>query len=275
MFGTLLKGVFLAAVALFAFGADAFADTLDKIKKRGTLIAGIKNDYKPWGFLDPSGKIVGMEIDLAQDVANRLGVKIELVPVVAANRMEFLKQGRIDLIIATMGDNPQRRKEVGMIEPNYYAGGTNVLAPKSANLKKWQDLKGRNVCAIQGAYYNRRVTEMYGPNLVAFTGIPEVLNALQGGSCIAFVYDNTFIESTLAGGDPKWAAYEMPLVTEDFQAWAVAVPLEERDGAYGKWMSEVVADWHRSGKLLQLEKKWGIKENPFLVEMHEKLKKKS
>ncbi len=66
-----------------------------------------------------------------------------MIPVIAANRMEFLRQGRIDLIIATMGDTPERRKVVGMVEPNYYAGATNVLAPKSANLKTWQDLKGR------------------------------------------------------------------------------------------------------------------------------------
>lgn len=263
-----------AVVASGVVATDAAANTLDKIKQRGSIVVGVKNDYKPWGFLDPSGKIVGMEIDLAQDVAKRLGVKLEMIPVVAANRMEFLQQGRIDLIIATMGDTPQRRQVVGMIEPAYYAGGTNVLAPKSANLKKWTDIKDRPVCAIQGAYYNRRVSEMYKPKLVAFTGIPEVLNALQAGNCIAFVYDNTFIESTLAGGDPKWANYEMPLVSEDFQAWAIAVPLKELDGPYGKFMRQAVTEWHANGTLLALEKKWGIKQTSFLVEMHNKYKKK-
>lgn len=265
----------LAAVVAGGFAAtDAAANTLDKIKQRGSIVVGVKNDYKPWGFLDPSGKIVGMEIDLAQDVAKRLGVKLEMIPVVAANRMEFLQQGRIDLIIATMGDTPQRRQVVGMIEPAYYAGGTNVLAPKSAKLKKWTDIKDRPVCAIQGAYYNRRVSEMYKPKLVAFTGIPEVLNALQAGNCIAFVYDNTFIESTLAGGDPKWANYEMPLASEDFQAWAIAVPLKELDGPYGKFMRQAVTEWHATGTLLALEKKWGIKQTSFLVDMNNKHKKK-
>src|SRR5260370_27556694 len=135
----------------------AAQDTLAKIKQRGTVIVGIKNDYKPWGFVDPSGQTVGMEIDLAKDVADRLGVKLDLVPVTGANRMEFLQQGRIDLIIATMGDTPQRRNVVGMIEPNYYAGGTNVMAKKSAQLTDWQQLKGQKVCADEGACYNRRV----------------------------------------------------------------------------------------------------------------------
>jgi polar amino acid transport system substrate-binding protein len=157
-----------AATLAGAFAAlPAFAqDTLAKIKEKGVLSVGVKNDYKPWGFLEPSGKIVGLEIDLAQAVADKIGVKLEMTPVIAANRMEFLKQGRIDMVIATMGDTPDRRKIVGMVEPNYYAGATNVLAPKSAGLKKWEDLKGRKVCAVQGAYYNRRVTQMYAPELV-------------------------------------------------------------------------------------------------------------
>ena len=269
---TIIIKTLAAAAVMFGLAvAPALADQLADIKERGTLVVGVKNDYKPWGFLDPNGDIVGMEIDLARDVAERLGTKIELVPVVASNRMEFLQQGRIDLIIATLGDTPQRREVIGMIEPNYYAGGTNVLAPKSAGLKEWSDLKGKDVCAIQGAYYNRRVTQEYEPNLVAFAGLPEAATALRNGNCTALVYDNTWIESQIADGD-QWADYEMPLVTEDLQAWAVAVKLEELEGPWGDFMREVVTDWHSSGSLIELNSKWGIKDNPFLVEMHEKLK---
>ncbi|MBM3596832.1 MAG: transporter substrate-binding domain-containing protein [Alphaproteobacteria bacterium] len=268
----MLKTILAGAALALALTSVADAQTLDKIKQRGSIVVGVKNDYKPWGFLDPSGKIVGMEIDLAQDVANRLNAKLELIPVVAANRMEFLQQGRIDLIIATLGDTAQRRTVIGMIEPNYYAGGTNVLAPKSAGLKDWKQLKDRKVCAIQGAYYNRRVTQLYGPELVSFTGIPEVLNALQQGNCIAFVFDNTLIDSTLSSGDPKWANYEMPLVTEDEQPWAIAVPLPELNGPYGEFMKKVSIDWHKTGKIVELEKKWGIKPSPFVAEMHQKHK---
>jgi polar amino acid transport system substrate-binding protein len=271
MNNTIIKTMAAAAIAFGLAAAPALADQLSDIKERGTLVVGVKNDYKPWGFLDPSGEIVGMEIDLARDVAERLGTEIELVPVVASNRMEFLQQGRIDLIIATLGDTPQRREVIGMIEPNYYAGGTNVLAATSAGLTEWSDLKGKDVCAIQGAYYNRRVSQEYEPNLLAFAGIPEATTALRNGNCVAFVYDNTWIESQLAGGD-EWADYEMPFETEDLQAWAVAVKLEELDGPWGDFMREVVTDWHSSGQLIELNSKWGIKDNPFLVEMHEKLK---
>lgn len=255
----------VAATAMLAHTATA--DTLEDIAEAGKIVVGVKQDYRPWGYLDEQGNIIGMEIDLAQDVADRLGVELELVPVVGSNRMEFLQQGRIDLIIATMGDNPRRREVVGMIEPNYYAGGTNILAPEGANFTEWEDLRGQDVCGIQGAYYNRRVTQEYGVNIVAFAGVPEATAALSNGSCVAFVYDNTWIESQLASDD-QWSGYTMPLETEDRQGWAIAVPLDELDGEYGDTMREIVTDWHQSGFLIEKNAEWGISDNDFLQDQN-------
>jgi polar amino acid transport system substrate-binding protein len=259
----------VALMAMVAMTGTALANTLEDIKEAGKIVVGVKQDYKPWGYLDENGNIVGLEIDLAQDVADRLGVELELVPVVASNRMEFLSQGRIDLIIATMGDNEKRRQVVGMIEPNYYAGGANMLAREDAGLETWADLDGKDVCAIQGAYYNRKVAQDYGANLVAFAGVPEATSALSNGNCVGFLYDNTWIESQLASSE-QWAGYEMPLETEQPQPWAIAVPLDEREGPFGELMSEIVTDWHASGKLIELNAKHGIADSPFLQEMHEK-----
>ena len=262
------KAILAMAVTFgLATAHGAAADKLADIEEAGEIVVGVKQDYRPWGYLDSEGNIVGLEIDLAQDVADRLGVELELVPVVGSNRMEFLQQGRIDLIIATMGDNPQRREVVGMIEPNYYAGGTNVLAPEGAELTEWEQLRGQDVCGIQGAYYNRRVTEVYGVNVVAFAGVPEASAALANGSCAAFLYDSTWIESQLTS-EPQWEGYEMPLPTEDPQAWAIAVPLEELDQPFGQRMSEIVTDWHGSGFLIERNTHHGISENEFLQEQN-------
>jgi polar amino acid transport system substrate-binding protein len=122
------SALLLGAVVTHAARADELSD----IKKKGVLVVGTKADYRPFGYLDPSGKIVGFEPDLAADVAKRLGVKLELVPVVASNRIQFLQQGKIDLLIATMSDTPERRKIVDIVEPDYYASGTNVMARRSA-----------------------------------------------------------------------------------------------------------------------------------------------
>ncbi len=213
----LINVVVLSLVMVFMAGQTVQADVVDDIKARGKLIVGVKADYKPYGFRHTSGKIVGIEPELAQDVADMLGVKLELVPVVASNRMEFLKQGKIDLMIATMTDRADRAKMVFILQPNYYSSGTNVFATKKAGLKDWEDLRGKPVCGIQGAFYNKRTAKEFGASIVAFKGTAEVLNALQQGRCIGFVYDDSFIIAKLQ--DPKWADYEMPLPTMDDAPW--------------------------------------------------------
>lgn len=261
-----LGGAALLAVAVF--NQAAHADALADIKKAGVLRVGVKADYKPYGFLDPSGKVIGIEPDLANDVAAKLGVKVQFVPVVSSNRMQFLEQGKIDLMIATMTDKPDRRKVVLIVDPNYYSSGTNVLAKKSFHLKKWEDLKGKPVCGIQGAFYNKSTSEKYGAKIVAFKGTAEVYAALVQGSCIAFVYDDSAIVAKTK--EPEFASYEMPLPTIDDAPWGLAVRLGET--AFAKFMSDMVVGWHKSGRILELETKWGVKNTPFAKAMHDKYK---
>jgi polar amino acid transport system substrate-binding protein len=255
------------AVAVTSGQAQAKNDRFKKVLERGTLVVGVKADYKPWGFRDSSGAIVGMEIDMAQDVADALGVKLELIPVQSSNRMQFLEQGKIDLMIATMSDKANRRKVVGITDPNYYTSGTNVLAKKGM-VSQWSDLKGKPVCGKQGAFYNKQVSQRYGAKIIAFVGNAEAKQALRDGKCVAWVYDDSSIMADLASG--QYDDYEMPMQTEDDTPWGLAVPLEEKDGIWGHLMSGITYNWHRTGRLMELEKKWGIQPTAYLGAMNKK-----
>ena len=266
VFATLLGTVLTGIIA----GPVLATDTLDNIKQRGKLIVGVKADYRPYGFTDSSGKIVGFEPDLAADVARRLNVGLELVPVVAANRMQFVQQGRIDLMIATMSDNKDRREVVGIPDVPYYASGVNVMAKKDAGLKNWDDLKGKNVCGIQGAFYNKSTQEKYGANIVAFTGTTEALSALQAGSCVAFVYDDTFFQGKLL--DPAWKDYNEPFKSIDPDPWGVGVLKD--DEKFKAFMTDTIKDWHKTGFIQREEKKWNIPPSEFAKNMHDEYSKK-
>jgi len=258
-----------SSVILGAMGASvASADVLDDVKKKGVLTVGTKADYRPFGYLDPSGKIVGFEADLAADVAKRLGVKLELTPVVASNRIQFLQQGKTDLMIATMSDTPERRKIVDIIDPDYYGSGTNVMAPKSPRLTGWEQLRGKKVCLIQGAFYNKELQEKYGVEGVAFPGTAEAYTALKNGNCVAFAYDDTAIVGELL--KPEWSTYEMPLDSILFQPWGIAVKQGEK--GFADFMSKTITDWHKTGFISQLETKWGLKPTKFAQEMTAKYK---
>ncbi len=263
-FSLVASGLLLGVLGVTAASADA----LDDIKKKGVLVVGTKADYRPFGFLDPSGKIVGFEPDLAADVAKRLGVKLELTPVIASNRIQFLQQGKIDLMIATTSDTPERRKIVDIVEPNYYGSGLNVMAQKSQRLTSWDQLRGKKVCLIQGAFYNKELQEKYGVEGVAFPGTAEAYAALKNGNCIAFAYDDTAIVGEMQ--KPEWSGYEMPLDSILFVPWGLAVKQGEK--GFADFMSKTAIEWHKTGFIQDLEKKWGIKPTKFAQEMRDKYK---
>ena len=268
----------LSSVMILAFGTTAALadghqctnDTWNKVMERGKLVVGVKADYKPWGYRNSDGELVGMEIDMAKDVADKMGVEVELVPVQSSNRMQFLEGGKIDLMIATMSDRADRREIVGIVGPNYYTSGTNAMSPKAVGITDWEELRGKPVCGKQGAFYNQIVEERYGAKVIAFTGNAEAKQALRDRKCIAWVYDDSSIGSDLSSGD--WDDFEMPLTSEDDNPWALAVPLAEKDCVFGRFMSGMQYDWLSSGKLIELEKKHGIQPTAFLQVQQERLK---
>lgn len=270
LIGTLAVGIVAALLGTTATKADQLAE----IKKKGTLIVGVKTDYPPWGMRDASGNIVGMEPDMAADVAKRLGVKLELVSVVSSNRMQFLQQGKIDLMIATMSDTAERRKVVGTVDPVYYASGVAIIAYKTAKIKSAADLKGKPVCALQGAFYNNDLQSKYtGQELVAFKGVPEAEQALLDGRCVGFVYDDVVLVFKKAQ-DKKWDAFEIVALTEWKPVpWGLAVKIEELNTPWGKFMAETTKDWLKSGALLALEKKWVGNNTEWLIEASAAAKK--
>jgi polar amino acid transport system substrate-binding protein len=256
---TLVLGVF---VAIFAAGA-ARAGSLDDIRARGALVVGTKADYQPFGFRDGAGTIVGFEPDLAVDAAKVLGVALKLVPVVATTRVSLLNSGDVDLVIATMNDTPERRKQVDFVEPSYYASGVNVLAPKSAHLHVWQQLRGKPVCSIEGAFYLAEIADRYGPELRTYKDTNQLYGAVKSGDCVA-VYDDAAIIGQLQLAD--WQDYEMPLRSVLVQPWGMAV--KQGNTELAAFVGEIVKKWHSAGRIEELEQKWHIPASVFAEEMH-------
>ena len=255
-----------------ASAADCTQDTLCRIITEGKLKVGVVVDYKPWGYRGAGGEFLGLEPDMARDVAKTLGVEAEFVPVNSANRMEFLQQGQIDLMIATMTDTLDRRKVIGIVHPNYYSSGYNIIFPKSVNPPNWDVLKGQKICAIQGSWYNKPAQEKFGLDYLAFPGIAEVETTLRQGRCVGWLFDDNLINVMLADPSGKWATYHMPLPSQDDFPWGLAVRIKDLDKPWGRFMSGVVYHWHRSGQLLAWEKEHGIQASPFLIASHDKVK---
>ncbi len=105
-------GAIFCLLALFALPATpAAADRLADIKARGTLIVGVSTAIPPFTF-QRGGEVVGYDVDLVRGIAERIGVKLQMLPVGETERIKAVQAGRIDLIASTFTRTPERERDV-------------------------------------------------------------------------------------------------------------------------------------------------------------------
>lgn len=200
-----------ATAAAFVVGvaAVASAQTMpplpEAIKKAGVVKAGVKCDYPPDGFIDPSGKPVGVEVSLARQVAAYAfgsADKTELTCVTTANRIPTLVSGKVDLVIATIGVTKERAEVVDFSQ-NYAWGGSDVLVLKDSPLKGLDDLKGKTIIVIKGAWqigwFEKNLPEV---NMLRLDTVSDGLQALLQGRGVGYAHDLAVIKG-LAQKNPR------------------------------------------------------------------------
>jgi len=154
---------FLAAAALMPALAQA-QSALDSILAKKQITIAIPTDYPPYGFVGTDLKPQGLDIDLASLIAAKLGVTLELLPVISANRIPYLQTRKADLVISTLGKNAEREKVIDFsiaYSPFFQA----VFAAKTLPIKTAADLTGKTVGVTRGAMEDIELGKVAPPNL--------------------------------------------------------------------------------------------------------------
>jgi polar amino acid transport system substrate-binding protein len=178
-FSVLLSALF---ASLVLSQAPAHANGLDDVLARGTLKVAVPQDFPPFGSVGPDMKPRGLDIDTAKLLADQLKVKLELTPVNSTNRIPFLTTGKVDLVISSLGKNPEREKVIDFSHayaPFYLA----VFGPPDASVTTLDDLKGKTISVTRGAIEDIELTNV----------------APQGVTIKRFEDNNSTIAAYLAG----------------------------------------------------------------------------
>jgi polar amino acid transport system substrate-binding protein len=141
--------VCVLAFSLLPF-ASAWGDVLDNVKKSGTLRVAVPQDFPPFGTVGPDLKPKGYDIDAAALIAKELGVKLELIPVSSSNRIAYITTGKADLVISSLGKNPDREKVIDFSEA-YAPFFNGVFGPADLKVSGAADLAGKSVAVTRGS----------------------------------------------------------------------------------------------------------------------------
>lgn len=157
---TLKSKLSLAITAALALGlstAAATAQTPDEIRERGEVVIGIPVDFPPFGLMGVSGEPEGYDIDVANILAEELGVDVTLVPAAGQNRIPYLLSNRVDMIVSALGITPERAERVDYSQG--YAGiEIAVYGPPDIEIENGDDLADLVVGVVLGATQDTAVT---------------------------------------------------------------------------------------------------------------------
>jgi polar amino acid transport system substrate-binding protein len=268
--GTVIRSTLLLAAALGASAAHADS-TLDRIHERHKIVVGVILSGPPFGSLDPATqKPLGFNVDLAENLAKHLGVDIEMIPVQPSNRVQFLQQGKVDALIANMEVTEERAQILAYPPTPFEEIGGALITRKDSGIKSWNDLRGKAVCVSQGSNYTKPLAEQYGAQVKAFRGQPESLLALRGNNCVAAVHVAPTLR-LLVARNPDWKDYTIP-VSSDLIPSPSVIWVRKGETDTQNAFEKVVEDWHRSGWLIDTERKNGMQPSQAVLDLHAKFK---
>lgn len=166
--------------------------TLDEIKESGTINIGVFSDKNPFGYVDENGEYQGYDVYFANRIGEDLGVEVNYVSTEAANRIEYLQTGKVDIILANFTVTAERAEEVDFALP-YMNVALGVVSPDSNVITSVDDLDSDDqIIVISGTTAETYFIENY-PNITLqkYDSYATAKNALENGNGVAWANDNT------------------------------------------------------------------------------------
>lgn len=166
--------------------------TLDEIKESGTINIGVFSDKSPFGYVDENGEYAGYDVYFAEKIAEDLGVEVNYVSTEAANRIEYLQTGKVDIILANFTVTEERAQEVDFALP-YMNVALGVVSPSDNVITSLDDIGADDqVIVISGTTAETYLEKNYPDiKLQKYDAYAEAKTAFENGNAVAWANDNT------------------------------------------------------------------------------------
>jgi polar amino acid transport system substrate-binding protein len=189
----------LLAAAAIAFAASAEARSFDEIKQEGKIVVATEGAFPPFNYFN-GPTLTGFEVELAEALAEKMGVAIEWRALSFDALLAGLRQDRWDMVIASFAVTPERSKAVTFTSPHYCSGG--VIVSKDPAVRTSKDLAGKVVAVQTGTTYLENVQKLPGVKQVKnFPKDTDARSALLSGRADAWVTDR-FVAKAAIAADP-------------------------------------------------------------------------
>ncbi len=249
-------GILLAGFA--ASGAPAQADALADITQRGTIRIGVPQDYPPFGSVGTDMNLQGLDIDMAKLIGEKMGAKVEFVPVTLPNRIPYLQTNKVDLIISSLGKNAEREKAIDFTQA-YAPFFNGVFAPADVKIEKPEDLAGKTIAVTRGAIEDFALSKIAPPgaDIKRFEDNNGTMSAFLAGQTEVIVTGNVHAAAILEKNPPKRP--ELKFLMNKSPCY---IGLNKNEAGLKDKVNAIISDAKKDGTLAGFIDKWLHQELP-------------
>ncbi|MGM1062105.1 glutamate ABC transporter substrate-binding protein [Saccharothrix sp. Mg75] len=206
--------------------------TFEKMKNRGKVVIGVKEDQPGLGYKDPtSGKFTGFDVEIAKLVAAKLGFsddKIEYKAIASAGREQALINGDVDYYVGTYTINAKRKEQIAFAGPYFTAGQDLLVAKSDDSITGPETLKGKKVCSVTGStpiqkVKNEGLTEP--ENIVELQNYSQCVTQLQQGAVDAVTTDDAILKGYASQEPEKMKVVGKPFSNEPY---GIGLPKDDK-----------------------------------------------
>ncbi|MFK9090798.1 amino acid ABC transporter substrate-binding protein [Bacillus salipaludis] len=254
---------FLASIALTACGSTQEQTTtkpekaaesknlLEKVKADGTIKIGTEGTYAPFSYHDASGKLTGFDIEIAEEVAKRLGVKAEFVETPWDGIFAGLDAKRFDIIACQVGIRPDRQEKYDFSEPTNVSKPYLIVRKDDDTIKSFEDLKGKKSAQSMTSMF-KEMAESNGAEVVGVEGFNQAIDLLISKRVDATINDG------LSYLDYKKQQPDSPLkvAAELDEPTKMGIMLRKENKELVEAINKALADMKNDGKYLSISQKY-------------------
>ncbi len=248
------KACIAAIFATLAAGlaSTAWADALDNIMKAKVVKIAVPQDFAPFGSAGTDLKPQGYDIDMANLIGKELGVRTEIIPVTSANRIAYLQTRKADLVISSLGKNPEREKVIDFSEA-YAPFFSGVYGTKAAAAAKMEDLAGKTVGATRGAIEEQELSKSAptGTTIKRYEDNNATITAFISGQVDLIATGNT-----VAAAIAEKSTARPPILKFVIKDSPCYIGLNKNEPQLIAKVNAIIAKAKASGELGKISEKW-------------------
>ncbi|MFA1822609.1 transporter substrate-binding domain-containing protein [Virgibacillus oceani] len=226
-------------------------DSFEEIKDSGVLRVGFEGTYRPFNFLDENEEYTGFDVDIANELTERLGVEAEFVSTSWDSLIGGLNSDRFDVIIAQMTITEERMESVDFTDPYVMTGSVLITREDTDDISQLEDISGRRVGTAAGSTFEDVANSVDGADLTLYESINEYLQDLLNGRLDVIINDQLLISYNIQEEDlPIKIASD--ILNEDEIAMAVDKGKEELVEKLNEELANIMED----GTYEEIYRKW-------------------